>query len=264
LQLKMFLRFLFIFVLINLSNGIPLLTSKSDDLKQNPSDKSAYSFAIDFAGYASLSGLKCIYQQGYNAAFIQVYSPSNGGTPNQNGIQTIQSAISAGLGTEIYVTPSTSGKSGSQQFSEAYNAVKAQGINVRAIWLQVTSSINWMNNVQSNINFIESFINQAYVNGISVGIYTSFGDWQQITGNYYESYTLRLWYYNVYGTGPTGETPANFDDFRPFGQWTQPNVKQFAQNEILCGLTINRNIYPLSGKKVANKSNIKNTVGGFV
>ena len=262
----MFLRLLFVFGLVSFSSGISLFAPKDDVLPQKPSDKSAYSFAIDISGYASVSGLKCVYQQGYNAAFVQVYSPSNGGSPNNNGIQTIPSAISAGLGTEIYVTPSIqSGKSGSQQFSEAFNAVKAQGINVRAIWLQVTSSINWLNNVQSNINLIESFVNQAYVSGISVGIFTNYNDWQQITGNYVDSYQLRLWYYNVYGTGPTGESPANFDDFRPFGQWSQANVKQFAQNENLCGLTVNRNVYPSSGKKAASKSTVKeNTVGGFV
>uniref|UniRef100_A0AC34FWU0 Lysozyme n=1 Tax=Panagrolaimus sp. ES5 TaxID=591445 RepID=A0AC34FWU0_9BILA len=208
---------------------------------QNPSDKSAYNFAIDIAGYASVSTLQCVYQQGYEAIFVQVYSPYNGGSPNLNGIQTIASAISANLGTEIYVTPSTSGKSGSQQFSDAINAVKVQGINVRTIWLQV--------------------------NGISVGIYTNYNDWQQITGNYVDSYPLKLWYYNVYSNGPNGESPANFDDFRPFGQWSQPNAKQFAQNEALCGITVNRNVYPSNGKKASNNKSaaIKgNNVGGFV
>ena len=56
---------------------------------------------------------------------------------NQNGLQSVKSAYSANLGTEVYVTPATSGKSGAQQFNEAYNALKSQGFNVRTIWLQV-------------------------------------------------------------------------------------------------------------------------------
>uniref|UniRef100_A0A914XZF3 Lysozyme n=1 Tax=Panagrolaimus superbus TaxID=310955 RepID=A0A914XZF3_9BILA len=264
---KVLLVFGFI-LFLSFTNGIPLkLSSDDNDLPQNPSDKSAYNFAIDISGFASVSTLQCVYQQGYDAVFVQVYSPSNGGSPNQNGIGTISLALSAKLGTEIYVTPSTSGKSGSQQFSEAYNAVKGQGINVQTIWLQVTSAINWPNNIQSNINLIESFVSQAYVNGISIGIYTNYNDWQQITGNYVDSYPLRLWYYNVYSNGPTGESPANFDDFRSFGQWNQPNAKQFAQNEGLCGITVNRNVYPSNGKKAENKKTTtknENTVGGFV
>lgn len=86
-----------------------------------------------------------------------------------------------------------------------------------------------------------------------------------MTGNYNGFSSSPLWYYNAFGQGPSGESPANFDDFRPFGGWTSPNVKQFALNEGLCGLTLNRDVYPLNGKKldtVVQGSIV--TVGGFV
>lgn len=92
---------------------------------------------MDFAVSASLSTLQCIYQAGYSSAFIQVYGPSNGGSVNNAGCQSVINAYSAQLGTEVYVTPATSGKTGQQQFDEAYNAMKASGINIRSMWLQV-------------------------------------------------------------------------------------------------------------------------------
>ncbi|VDN28190.1 unnamed protein product [Cylicostephanus goldi] len=47
-------------------------------------------------------------------------------------------------------------------------------------------------------------------------------------------------YWNVNGGGPSGETPANFDDFRPFAKFTKPTMKQFGQMESICGVTVNR------------------------
>jgi hypothetical protein len=230
------------------------------------SAKAAYNFAVDFGVSASLSTLQCLYQQGYNAVFIQVYGPTNGGSVNNAGCQSVINSYSANLGTEIYITPATSGKSGQQQFDEAFNAMKASGINVKSIWLQVTSPINWPNNVQTNVNLIQSFINRATSYGIRSGIYTNWYDWQQITGAYTGFQSARLWYWNALGQGPNAEAPANFDDFRSFGGWNSPAVKQFALNEALCGLTVNRDVYPQGTKAVAElvKENGKPTVGGFV
>uniref|UniRef100_A0AC34FN65 Lysozyme n=1 Tax=Panagrolaimus sp. ES5 TaxID=591445 RepID=A0AC34FN65_9BILA len=230
------------------------------------SAKAAYNFAVDFAVSASLSTLQCLYQQGYNSVFIQVYGPANGGSVNSAGCQAVINSYSANLGTEIYITPATSGKTGQQQFDEAFNAMKSAGINVRSVWLQVTSPINWPNNLQTNVNLIQSFINRATSYGISAGIYTNWYDWQQITGAYTGFQSSRLWYWNSLGQGQNAEAGATFDDYRTFGGWSSPAVKQFALNENLCGLTLNRDVYPQGSKSVAElvKQNDKPTVGGFV
>ncbi|KAK6048455.1 hypothetical protein COOONC_14040 [Cooperia oncophora] len=78
-----------------------------------------------------------------------------------------------------------------------------------------------------------------------------------------------LWYWNVYGGGPSYETPANFDDFRSFGGWTAPLVKQFAQVEAVCGITVNRDVYSTSSTMNAVAASTKTekseqiTVGGL-
>jgi hypothetical protein len=230
------------------------------------SAKASYNFAADLAVSASLSTLQCIYKQGYNSVLVQVYGPANGGSVNNAGCQSVINAHSTNLGTEVYVTPSTTGKSGSQQFDEALNAMKASGINIRSMWLQVTSPINWPNNIQTNVNLIQSFISRAAAYGVTAGIYTNWYDWQQITGAYTGFQSARLWYWSAYGQGPTAESQASFDDFRPFGGWSSPAIKQFALNEALCGLTVNRDVYPQGTKAISElvKENDKPTVGGFI
>uniref|UniRef100_A0A914DPB6 Uncharacterized protein n=1 Tax=Acrobeloides nanus TaxID=290746 RepID=A0A914DPB6_9BILA len=89
--------------------------------------------------------------------------------------------------------------------------------------------------------------------GVTPGIYTSFYDWQQITSSWtgLPSYgKVYLWYWHVLGQGVSGETLADFSDFRSFGGMSVAHVKQFAQSENLCGLILNRNVYSATSKSV--------------
>uniref|UniRef100_A0A0K0D8L8 Hyaluronoglucosaminidase n=1 Tax=Angiostrongylus cantonensis TaxID=6313 RepID=A0A0K0D8L8_ANGCA len=105
--------------------------------------------------------------------------------------------------------------------------------------LQITSPIHWSSVIQKNADFINSILARAYNHGVAIGIYTNFYDWRQIAGHSTTSNVL-LWYWNVYGVGSSSESPANFNDFRPFGSWTVPLVKQFGQVENMCKIEVNR------------------------
>ncbi|WKX93693.1 hypothetical protein Q1695_011172 [Nippostrongylus brasiliensis] len=144
------------------------------------------------------------------------------------------------------MTPSpTSSKTGATQFDELYNALISANINVRSIWLQVTSPINWPTNTSNNVAFMNSVLSRAIQYGLTVGIYTNSYDWDQIAGGA-TVYNVMLWYWKVNGAGTSGETPANYNDFRSFGGWSKPSVKQFAQSEYTCGVLSNRDIYTTS------------------
>ncbi|KAK5972617.1 hypothetical protein GCK32_003321 [Trichostrongylus colubriformis] len=54
---------------------------------------------------------------------------------------------------------------------------------------------------------------------------------------------IKLVRYYVNGAGPSNMSPADFNDFTPFGRWTAPSVKQFVQGDQLCDVTVNRNIF---------------------
>ncbi|KIH42684.1 hypothetical protein ANCDUO_27327 [Ancylostoma duodenale] len=84
--------------------------------------------------------------------------------------------------------------------------------------------------------------------GVKIGFYTNVYDWTQITKGANIDGGM-LWYWNVNGAGPSGETPSNFNDFRPFAKFTKPTVKQFAQVESVCGVTVNRDIYTVNRSK---------------
>ncbi|EYC00597.1 hypothetical protein Y032_0114g430 [Ancylostoma ceylanicum] len=211
------------------------------------SESASFAYALDLSVPVSTSTFQCIRQSYYNVAFVRGYSPAGQGQFDPYACTNIQNANAAGLGTEVYMTPQPkSSKSGAQQFDEMYGGLRNSNINVRSVWIQVTSPINWYASSTTNINILNSILSRASQYGLSIGIYTNVYDWNQITGGASINNAM-LWYWNVYGAGPTNESPANFNDFRSFGGWTAPSVKQFGQVESVCGVTVNRDIYTVSG-----------------
>ncbi|KAF1766181.1 hypothetical protein GCK72_006137 [Caenorhabditis remanei] len=234
-----------------------------------PSNLASYAFGVDLSVPVSLSQLQCIKQAGYSAVFVRAYNPAGQGSFDSNSCNTIQQAYYAGLGTEIYMTPQpSSGKQGYQQLDEVYQGLTNKGITIRSIWIQVTSPTNWPSNPTNNVNFINSIVSRARQYGMTVGIYTSYYDWNQITNGWSSiGNDVLLWYWNVLGGGVNGETPATFADFRAFGCWTTPSVKQFAQVEQVCQLTVNRDVYA-AGTMLKAADNVEEDgkiyAGGFI
>ncbi|KAK0395490.1 hypothetical protein QR680_001303 [Steinernema hermaphroditum] len=217
----------------------------------------AFNYAADLFDAASTNAFSCLRQSGYATAFLRVYKPDGSGQVDQNGITNVRNAYNANMGVEVYHTPAPqANKPGGNQFDETYTALRNAGINVRTIWLQVTSPVNWGSNQQFNINFISQFLSRAKNYNVNIGIYTNWYDWSQITGSWSgwtSSQLVSLWYWNAYGVGPQAESPADFQDFRSFGGWTQASVKQFGLQSNVCGVNFNRNVYP-SGTYAANKA----------
>ena len=79
-------------------------------------------------------------------------------------------------------------------------------------------------------------INQANALGIKWGIYTSASQWGPITGNTAEFGAPALWYAHYDGS-------PSFSDFRPFGGWSHPSIKQWAGTTSLCGAGVDKNFY---------------------
>ncbi|KJH51387.1 hypothetical protein DICVIV_02401 [Dictyocaulus viviparus] len=201
------------------------------------------SYALDLSQLVSPTTFQCIRRYGYNVVFLRAYSPYNQGQVDPNIVSNIKNAFYAGLGTEVYMTPQpNSVKTGIQQFDEMYSYLTTSGIKVRTVWIQVTSPINWSYTIARNTNFIRNILNRARQYGVNVGIYTNVYDWNQITNGLVVNNAM-LWYWNVFGPGISGESSSDFGDFRSFGGWNKVMVKQFAQVESVCGVTVNRDIY---------------------
>uniref|UniRef100_A0A0K0EZ60 Glycoside hydrolase family 25 n=1 Tax=Strongyloides venezuelensis TaxID=75913 RepID=A0A0K0EZ60_STRVS len=222
----------------------------------------SYAYATDVMGSFSISQFSCIKSSGYSAIFTQIYSAVNGGLVDTTGSQNVINAYQAGLGTEVYMNPAPqSTKQSYRQFEEAYNQLKSANINVRTIWLKVTNPVLWYQNPTYNINFIQGMITRARNYGVTLGIFTSWYDWYQITASTttFQQYNLPLWYWDVYGFGPSAEGAANFIDFRSFASWTSASAKEYGLNETLCSAVISKIVYAKSGSSLELISNRNST-----
>nr|CDJ98453.1 Glycoside hydrolase domain containing protein [Haemonchus contortus] len=224
----------------------PVLQQVENVKEKSASELASLAYAVDLSAPVSLSGFQCIRNNLYNVAFIRAYTPVGQGQVDPYACANIQNANAAGMGTEVYMTPQpNSAKTGAQQFDEMYSNLINSNIKVQSVWIQVTSPVNWYVTSSLNINFINSILSRASQYGLTIGIYTNVNEWNQITGSATISNAM-LWYWNTYGSGVSNETPANFNDFRPFAGWTYPSVKQFGQVESVCGITVNRDTYSTS------------------
>ncbi|KAF1751010.1 hypothetical protein GCK72_017562 [Caenorhabditis remanei] len=231
----------------------------------------SYGNAVDFSVPTSAAMMTCLKKAKYQVVFVRAFAPAGSGSFDMNAVGTIRNAYTAGLGIEVYMTPQpTSSNQGYQQLDILYNNLNNNGITVRAVWIQVTSPANWPNNPTANVNFINSIVSRAKQYGLTVGIYTSQYDWSQITAQWNTlSSDVLLWYWNVLGSGASGETKATFDDFRAFGSFKKASAKQYAQVETVCQLVVNRDVYAVGIPAVAAEKTVvsesdKIVVGGFV
>uniref|UniRef100_A0A1I7T5V5 Lysozyme n=1 Tax=Caenorhabditis tropicalis TaxID=1561998 RepID=A0A1I7T5V5_9PELO len=214
-------------------------------------DSPTHAYSVEIAFHTTQSDMDCIRDQGYKSVFVRALNPIGNTYFDVEVLNTINNAYQAGLGSEIYITPSiNSTRSGGEQISLVYQNLHENEINVRSIWIQVTSPSNWEAPMAARIQFIQDMIQRSKDLGLSVGIYTSFYDWLEITGGWNTfSSEVFLWYWHVLGVGPDGETIPTLEDFRPFGPWRQATVKQFGQVEKVCGMIVNRNVYATKNEK---------------
>jgi len=72
--------------------------------------------------------------------------------------------------------------------------------------------------------------------GVSVGVYTSKSQWDPIMGAYSGGSRYPVWYAHY-------DNWASFDDFRAFGGWTKPSIKQYKGDTVLCNAGVDLNVW---------------------
>jgi hypothetical protein len=111
--------------------------------------------------------------------------------------------------------------------------LKDEKANIDMLWLDIEG--RWNRNIDMNIQFMEELIQQINNLGIKFGIYTSKSEWISIMNNITKfSSTSPLWYSHY-------DNDKSFNDFRAFGGWRQPSVKQFISDVKECGVVLDRN-----------------------
>uniref|UniRef100_A0A0K0EZ57 Lysozyme n=1 Tax=Strongyloides venezuelensis TaxID=75913 RepID=A0A0K0EZ57_STRVS len=228
------------------------------------STNAEYLNAIDVSESLFTPQINCIKSNGYSAIFTQVYAGSDG--VDETGIENIINAYKGDLGVEVYILPYPKGLPSDVQFDDTYKRLKSANIDVRTIWLKVTNQQDWIYLTQENINFIQSMIIRARNYGVTLGIYTNWYDWYQITGNTtaFQQFNLPLWYWDTYGYGLGAESLPNFNDFRGFGSWKSATVKEYGLKEFICSSTLSKIVYSKSSSfmKFKGDKNMTQPVAG--
>ena len=71
----------------------------------------------------------------------------------------------------------------------------------------------------------------------TTGVYASESQWSAIMGSSYTGGSgHQLWY-------PHYDGSPSFSDFRGFGGWTKPSIKQYVGDAKLCGADVDKNYY---------------------
>ena len=208
-------------------------------------------FGIDIGVPLSQKTLQCVRNNGYTDYFITRAWRSIGAF-DKNCPAIINSAKQAGFKDnqiESYFFPKVRNGNAAQQVTAFWNEVTRRGLKFRIIWFDVEK--NWFGkankygnptteNKMKNRAFFEQMMNKVRALGIPAGIYTSINNWQEMFGLDYKypyASSTPLWYcrYNKY---------ANFKDFKPFGGWSAPYMKQFRGDVKACNAVLDFNYRP--------------------
>ena len=101
------------------------------------------------------------------------------------------------------------------------------------LWLNIEGI--WNNNTDKNIQFLDELIQQINSSAVRFGINTSRYHWTSIMNNVTKfSSDSPLWYVHH-------DNDQSFEDFRAFGGWKRPSMKQFIRDVKKCGVVFDKN-----------------------
>ncbi|CAD5232895.1 unnamed protein product [Bursaphelenchus xylophilus] len=215
---------------------------------------------VDFTAAVNTTHSACFKRWGYGMAFVRIYN----GQPDEVGFKNLL-AVYDDLSVQLVIVPELDGlKTPKTQVSEVLSVAKKKGWGIRGLWLQITSPLSWSKITAKNVQFIQEFAKEAAANKVAVSFYTNWYDYKVITGNSRALSAPTLWYWNVLGTGEAAQTPANLEDFRPFGTFQKALVKQYGQTKNVCEVLVNQNVYEHVRLSDQNSDEILSSVSRIV
>ncbi len=110
------------------------------------------------------------------------------------------------------------------------------GATYGMLWLDIEGPDYWSTDPSKNVNFLQGMVDEGKKRGVSLGIYSSSSQWSPIMGGSTQFKSLPLWYAH-YDNNPS------FSDFKAFGGWTTPNIKQYAGTTSICSASVDKNYY---------------------
>lgn len=193
----------------------------------------------DVSQYYGASTFQCCRNNGWN--FVIVRSYCSYGAPDANAPATLAQAKAAGIPyRDVYHFPCMGKVSAAKQVADNFANVRGQ---FGMMWFDVETNpspgCGFSSSQAANCQFLRELIAAGNSHGIKMGIYSSSYMWSSIMGNGYTvgaASGLPIWYAHYDGA-------RTFSDFRPFGGWTRPAIKQYADHVGMCGINADANWY---------------------
>ena len=186
---------------------------------------------VDVSTLFKESEMKCVKEKGNGFFIPRCYESAGQADPNCGA--NLKNAKAAGLKTDVYMFPCVHCGNPEKQAEEA---IKAAGSNHVGTWWIDIEPGGWGTDKAKNKKFIEDFAKGLKAKGKSAGIYTNYNFWMTICGLDYSGMShLPLWYTHA-------DNKAACSDFKPFGGWKKPKMKQYTGTTSLCSGSVDLNI----------------------
>lgn len=186
----------------------------------------------DVSEYYGEGTLKCCRDKGWE--FIVIRSYHSFGGVDTNAPRTLRAAQQAGIKTrDVYHFPCHGKVSAQTQVADDYNHVKGM---FDTMWFDIETNpspgCEWSHDKNSNCKFMGELIAAGKSHNIQMGIYASEYMWSGIMGDCKvgADHDIPLWYAHYDGS-------ESFRDFSPFGGWSKPAAKQFADSVGYCDIS---------------------------
>mmetsp|Transcript_19439 Transcript_19439/g.21740 ORF Transcript_19439/g.21740 Transcript_19439/m.21740 type:complete len:225 (+) Transcript_19439:27-701(+) len=197
---------------------------------------------IDVSQAISVSTWTCLRTPGGQGA-VQFAIPrvhKSGGSIDFTGISSMKAAIAAGVPrVDGYIFPCVECGDPAGQVKTTKQTLDAAEVKYGMLWLDV-EPYHWTHNLTANQVFVKAMVDECKVLGAQCGIYANWNGWKAILGTnwtYAAEQGLPLWY-------PHYDGVRAFSDFKPFGGWSSPDIKQYLGDQTTCGVGVDYNWYP--------------------
>ena len=181
--------------------------------------------------YELVKDMSCIQTNGYGRLIFRGLMKTGQPDPNakENLLRTTK------IDSTLYLMPCFKCGNPRKQIQDTCTAIDGTGFLYRP-YVTVEDPQDWSTDTAANREFLETIADEILSQHKcfdSVGFRTTKFEWEKILGADYSKFsTRRLWYVST-------DRKQNFDDFKPFGGWKTPFLKQFIQNEGLCENLVN-------------------------
>lgn len=196
----------------------------------------ATALGIDVSQPVSAAAAACMAKAGRSYSITRAWESV--GAFDAHAPATMAAFASAGVEVSIYMFPCSFQSPQAQLAALQGNLTAAGAPSFSKMWLDVESNIDprcaWSKtNLTANCDYMSALVGAALGNPFfsnRTGIYTSVHEWTLLMGaDCTAGSSVPLWY-------PHYEAPPNptFSDFKSFGGWTAPAMKQYADGPPVC------------------------------